>query len=200
MVANNFNIYIKREDLLILKEGSWLNDAIINYYMNLLMDRNNSKVYAMNTFFMPKLLESGHAGLRRWTKKIDLFSFDIIPVPVHVGRCHWCLAVIYLKNKSIQYYDSMGRPNNRVLQALESYLKEESLDKKKENLDTSDWRIENVLDCPKQQNDNDCGVFCCMFAEFITRNSPISFGQEHMPYLRHKMIIEIVNGKLILEN
>lgn len=204
MVASNFNINIKREDLLTLKDENWLNDAIINYYMNLLMERgrneNSPKVYAMNTFFIPKLLQSGHAGLRRWTRKVDIFSFDIIPVPVHVGEVHWCMAVIHFKNKTIQYYDSMGRPNNRVLEALEKYIKEESLDKKNANFDTSDWRKESMLNCPKQENGSDCGVFSCMFAEFITRNSPISFGQQHMQYFRQKMMFEIVNGKLILEN
>jgi len=69
---------------------------VINFYMNLLMDRgaqdNMPKVYCFNTFFYPKLMSGGHQSVRRWTKQVDLFSFDYILVPVHLGM-HWCLAV-----------------------------------------------------------------------------------------------------------
>lgn len=94
--------------------------------MHLIMERskNNSnlpKVYAFNTFFYPKLVTNGHASLRRWTKKIDIFSYDIILIPVHLGM-HWCMAVIDFRSKEVRYYDSMGAPNDRCLQALLYYL------------------------------------------------------------------------------
>ena len=50
------------------------------------------KVHAFNTFFYPKLMKTGHASLRRWTKKVDLFAMDIVLIPIHLGM-HWCLAV-----------------------------------------------------------------------------------------------------------
>lgn len=28
------------------------------------------KVYAVNTFFYPKIAESGHSAVRRWTRKV----------------------------------------------------------------------------------------------------------------------------------
>jgi sentrin-specific protease 1 len=108
------------------------------------------------------------------------------------------MAIVHLKNKTIRYYDSMGSPNNQVLRALEQYLIDESLDKKKQHFDTSCFKKENVLDCPKQNNGSDCGVFSCMFAEFISRDRPISFNQLQMPYFRNKMIYEIAQGKLML--
>lgn len=92
----------------------------------------------------------------------------------------------------------MGHPNHVVLEALQQYLKDESLDKKKVPFDMSDWSIECIRDCPQQKNGSDCGVFSCQFAEFISRDSPISFEQQHMPYFRRKMICEIGTGKLFL--
>lgn len=173
--------------------------------MNLLMERSELKksngypaVYAMNTFFIPRLLQSGYSGVKRWTRKIDIFSYDVIPIPVHVGQVHWCMAIIHLKNKTIKYYDSMGTPNPRVLAALESYLQEESLDKKKQNFDTTKFQIESVRNAPKQMNGSDCGVFSCMFAEYVSRNKEITFSQQHMPYFRQKMILEIATGKMLL--
>lgn len=92
----------------------------------------------------------------------------------------------------------LGHANVAVLNALNMYLQDESMDKRKIPFDTSDWTIECVKDCPQQRNGSDCGVFSCMFAEFISRESKISFDQQHMPYFRRKMIFEIINGKLIL--
>lgn len=160
-------------------------------------DQGLPSVYSMNTFFIPRLLQSGHGGVKRWTRKVDIFSYDVIPVPVHVGQVHWCMAIIHLKNRTISYYDSMGQPNSRVLDALADYLREESLDKKKKTLDLSDWRVESVKGVPRQNNGSDCGVFSCMFAEYITRDRDITFSQENMPYFRQKMILEISTGKLL---
>lgn len=69
---------------------------VINFYMNLLVERskdpNLPSVNTFNTFFYPKLRCSGYSTVRRWTKKMDIFAKDILLVPVHLG-VHWCLSV-----------------------------------------------------------------------------------------------------------
>lgn len=205
MVIQKFALNITRVDLHSLdwNKSSWLNDSVINFYMNLIIERSDAKtdlpkVYAMNTFFSTRLLEDGYSAVRRWTRKVDIFSKDLIPIPVHVGKIHWCMAIINFNEKSICYYDSMGNQNIPLLNALENYIKEESLDKKKLPFDFTGWKKECVQNVPRQQNGNDCGVFSCMFAEFITRNRPIIFSQSHMRYFRQKMVLEIATGKLLL--
>lgn len=164
------------------------------------MERSNSndfpKVYAFNTFFYPKLVSSGHAGLKRWTRKVDLFEKDYILIPVHLGM-HWCLATISPSEKAIRYYDSMGGRNQECLTSLRAYIEAESLDKKKAALDTSDWTVECVEDIPQQMNGSDCGMFACKYAEYIARRAKITFDQKDMPYFRRRMVYEIVTRKLI---
>lgn len=164
------------------------------------MERSNSgvlpKVYAFNTFFYPKLMSSGHGGLKRWTRKIDLFEKDFIMIPVHLGM-HWCLATVSPKEKAIRYYDSMGGRNKECLSSLKAYMEAESLDKKKVPLDTSDWTLECVEDIPQQMNGSDCGMFACKYAEYIARRAKITFDQKDMPYFRRRMVYEIVTRKLI---
>lgn len=203
VIINKFNLSIKRADLFTLTGTEWLNDEVINFYMNLLVERSEQnphlpKLYCMNTFFIPTLMSRGHIGVRRWTRKVDIFSFDIIPIPVHVGGIHWCMAIIRMSDKIIRYYDSMGNPNQPVLDALEKYLIEEAMDKKKMALDTTDWVKQSVTDCPRQMNGSDCGVFSCMFAEHLSRNAPITFSQSDMPYFREKMVFEISTGELLM--
>lgn len=38
--------------------------------------------------------------------------------PVNLGNTHWCLAVIFMQEKKIQYYDSMSGAGTRFLQGL----------------------------------------------------------------------------------
>ncbi|XP_017088110.2 uncharacterized protein Ulp1 isoform X2 [Drosophila bipectinata] len=204
VLISKFNMNIHRSDIRTLLGGKWLNDEVINFYMNMITDRSERRagqlpsVYAMNTFFVPRLLQNGHDGVKRWTRKVDLFSKDIIPVPVHCNGVHWCMAIIHMRDRTIRYYDSMGKPNQPVLDALEAYLRSESLDKRKKPFDTSCFRIESMPDVPQQTNGSDCGVFSCTFAEYITRDRPFNFSQEDMDYFRKKMVLEICGGELWL--
>lgn len=204
-LITKFSITIRRGDIQTLAGLNWLNDEIINFYMNLLTERSTEradagypKVYAFSTFFLPRLTASGHAGVRRWTRKVDVFAYDIIPVPVHVGGVHWCMAIIDFRDKSIRYYDSMLSKNPTVLNTLSDYLVDESRDKKGVPYDMSGWVCESLTNIPRQNNQSDCGVFSCAFAETITRNRPIKFSQQNMPYMRLKMVLEICQGQLIL--
>ncbi|KAH8301370.1 hypothetical protein KR059_001404, partial [Drosophila kikkawai] len=204
VIVTKFHLQISRYDIRTLFGGNWVNDNVINFYMELLNERSKKNagklpsVYAMNTFFMPRLLKHGFCTVRRWTKKVNLFSKQIIPVPVHFSGQpnHWSMAIIDMRHKTIRFYDSMGKRNDSALEALKMYLQQESVDKRKENFDTSDFKLETAKDVPQQYNGNDCGVFCCMFAEYITRDAPLTFTQAHMVAMRKKMILEILERKL----
>jgi sentrin-specific protease 1 len=123
VLVNMFSIPICRKDIQTLYDLNWLNDQIINFYMSLLCERSKDqkrspkKVYAMNTFFYPKLLNEGYSKLKNWTKKVDIFSFDLVLVPLHLGM-HWTLAVIDIKGSEVRYYDSMSGKNNECFKAL----------------------------------------------------------------------------------
>lgn len=201
VLAEGFGLRITRKDLFTLADLNWLNDEVINFYMNLLIARGTSsdkypKVHAMNTFFYPKLLSGGHSSLKRWTRKVDIFAQDLMVVPVHLD-IHWCMSIVDFRNKSIVYYDSMGSSNPKCLAALKQYLQDESLDKKKQPYDMNDWKLQSAKNIPQQMNGSDCGVFSCMFAEYACANKKITFTQDDMPYFRNKMVYEILKGKLL---
>lgn len=200
VLVEGFGLQITRKDIHTLAGLNWLNDEVINFYMNLLIVRgsggNFPKVHVMNTFFYPKLLSGGHSSLKRWTRKVDIFSKDLLVVPIHLGM-HWCMSIVDFRENSIRYFDSMGGVNPKCLNALRQYLHDESLDKKKQPYDTSKWTLECVKDIPQQMNGSDCGVFSCMFAEYITANKRLTFTQKDMPYFRNKMVYEILKSKLL---
>ncbi|NXN98509.1 SENP1 protease, partial [Rhinopomastus cyanomelas] len=202
VLSEAFRLTITRKDIQTLNNLNWLNDEIINFYMNLLMERSKEKglpaVHAFNTFFFTKLKTAGYQAVKRWTKKVDIFSVDLLLVPIHLG-VHWCLAVVDFRKKSITYYDSMGGINSEACRILLQYLKQESLDKKRKELDTNGWLLlsKRSQEIPQQMNGSDCGMFACKYADCITKDKPINFTQQHMPYFRKRMAWEILHRKLL---
>ncbi|CAL2047953.1 unnamed protein product [Caenorhabditis brenneri] len=196
-----FSIDIYRKDLLTLTGLHWLNDNIVTIYLQLICDRSVQhpeypKTYAFPTIFYTNIITKGYPSVRRYTRKIDLFSFEIILVPVHLGM-HWCMAVIDMVERKIELYDSLYDGNTDVLPALKKYIAEESLDKKKVEFDFSGWKIYQMEDIPRQQNGSDCGVFSCQFGECASRRQAPCFTQTNMPYFRKRMAYEIVEQKLL---
>ena len=80
---------------------------------------------------------------------------------------------------------------------MREYLEQESQDKRGIEYDTSDWECDTPK-VPTQENSYDCGVFTCMFMEYTARGQEFYFCQEHMPYLRTRISLEILNCKLKL--
>jgi len=200
VLVDAHKIQITVKDINTLKGLQWLNDEVINFYMQMIVTRSGQgklpKVYACTTFFYPKLKDGGHASVKRWTKKVDIFDHAIILVPVHLGM-HWCLATIDMQRKAVVYYDSMGGRNKACLQALAEYVKNEHLAKKGTSLDMTSWKLECAQDIPQQMNGSDCGMFTCKFAEYISRRARFTFSQRNMPYFRQRMIYEIVKNQLL---
>ena len=81
---------------------------------------------------------------------------DKVFVPINVKNEHWCCAVVFVQEKRIQLYDSMGWCGNGMiyLQHLLQYLKDEHEHKLGQPMqDVSDWRlVDNQNDTPRQMN------------------------------------------------
>ncbi|XP_076895700.1 putative ubiquitin-like-specific protease 1B [Bidens hawaiensis] len=199
------NITISGEVLRCLRPGAWLNDEVINLYLELLKEREKKepkkflKCHFFNTFFYKKLI-GGRTGydyksVRRWTSQrklgYSLLECDKIFVPVH-KEIHWCLAVINKKEKKFQYLDSLGGIDKQVMSVLAKYIVDEAKDKNGEDIDVSAWKQEFVTDLPNQENGFDCGVFMIKYADFYSRGLGLCFSQEHMPYFRLRTAKEIL--------
>ena len=197
-----FNMAITRADMRTLRDTQWLNDTVINFYMNLLMDRSQSQgypaLYAFSTFFYSKLKSGGYRSVRRWTKAVDLFVKDLLLVPVHLDE-HWSLVVTDLREKRIVYLDSMGHKRPDVLELIFHYLQEESKARRNVDLNPLEWKLSSMPaeEIPQQGNHSDCGMFTCKYADYISKGQPMTFSQQHMPLFRQKMVWEILHQTLL---
>lgn len=204
-VVSSFKIHITKTDLYGLTGQNWINDKIVEMYMQMVAKRSLTKtfinlhkprIYCMSTYFFLNLIMRGYDALQRWTKDVDIFSFDVILIPIHL-EMHWCVAVVDFRCPGVFYYDSMAGHNMPALSAILNYLKEEHLKRKGMELDLTNFAKEIVPDCPQQENGADCGIFACKVAEFISRDVPVNFSQDDMPYYRKRMVWEIVKQQLL---
>ncbi|KAI8144955.1 Sentrin-specific protease 2 [Fennellomyces sp. T-0311] len=187
-----------------LKPGVWLNDEIINFYMELIAIRSQSEnsekklpaVHCYSTFFCSTLREKGYSKVRRWTKRVDVFSKDLLFVPINYAY-HWTLGMIDMKQKTIQVYDSLNGAHDATLKLLLKYLQEEHQDKKNAPFDTSAWKTMAAKGIPLQENMSDCGVFTCTFAERLSRNHPFDFSQADMELIRKRMVLSIARREIL---
>ena len=127
---------------------------------------------------------------------VDLFSYDIVLIPIHLGM-HWSLAVVDFINKQLRYYDSLGGQNHSCLTRVRRYLVSEAAAKDKQQTDVSKWMDCTLTDIPQQHNGSDCGPFTCMYARFIASESPFTFTQQDMPTIRSHIICELLEGELL---
>ncbi|KAA1082505.1 Smt3-specific protease [Puccinia graminis f. sp. tritici] len=193
----------------------WLNDEIINFYGSLINlkshDQISSKalnVHCFSSFFMSQFDLGGHSGVKRWTRKINLFEKDLILFPTNLSNLHWVLGVINNRKKRFEYYDSLAGRNSDVLSKLRRYYQDEWQAKKSEDVDLTEWS-DYQPKVPLQSNSSDCGVFVCQFMYSLSQNliditsqegkdvSLFDFSAENMPYLRQKMVLEIIRKSFL---
>uniref|UniRef100_A0A8C1PG18 Ubiquitin-like protease family profile domain-containing protein n=1 Tax=Cyprinus carpio TaxID=7962 RepID=A0A8C1PG18_CYPCA len=168
VISKAFKLCITQGDLATLKEGCWLNDKVIDFYLSLLMKRNRNQL----------------GTVKNWTKTQDVFLFDLLFVPLHLGM-HWALAVIDFKSQTIQCYDSMGQRHDDICHMFLS------------RKDAS-WRLPGGPSAiPKWVNGNDCGVFVCKYADFLSQGKPLTFRPCDIPLFRKVMIWEIIPQKIL---
>ena len=94
--------------------------------------------------------ESGgcsYGSVKRWSKKVKstggcVFELDKLIVPVNVSNSRWCLAVAHVRERRLQYYDSMGGQGRRYPGGLRLFLQGEA---KKYNgdagVDVANWEV-----------------------------------------------------------
>lgn len=160
----------------------------------------------INSFFYAKLvsIKDRRAGsysydysrIRRWTRKDNVFAYDIMLIPINVQNVHWSLGVINFKEKTVSHLDSMGGSDMlSVCDNLLRWVRDEAQDKGVKDFDPEAWRTAEVK-VPQQNNSDDCGVFTCKFGDWVSRGwKQFTFTSEHMEYFRSRIAHELLMGR-----
>ncbi|MCI4383554.1 hypothetical protein PGIGA_G00027930 [Pangasianodon gigas] len=182
------------EDLSTLEDQNWVNDQVINMYGELIMDATNHKVHFFNSFFYKQLVAKGYEGVKRWTKKVDVFSKRLLLIPLHL-EIHWSLITVDVPKQNINFYDSQGILFKFAVENILKYIIAEAKEKKHAALQKG-WKMTVNKGIPQQKNDNDCGVFVLEYCKCLAFKEPLQFTQEDMPKVRKRIYKELCDCKL----
>ncbi|CAF3880691.1 unnamed protein product [Rotaria magnacalcarata] len=112
---NTIRFDLSCDDLLCLNEGEFLNDNIIDFYLQYvyykkLSQEDRQRTYLFNSFFYTRLTRKGNDDIfytsaaerrynrvKRWLRDVDIFSKDYLIVPIN-QTAHWYLVVIQFHN------------------------------------------------------------------------------------------------------
>lgn len=109
---------------------------------------------------------------------------------------HWTLAVAFIQDRVIEYYDSMGGCGERFLKAILQWLVDEAKEKKKVEIDKNSWHMRSGEHVPQQHNGFDCGVFTCVACDFISDGLPLQYQQRDMSFFRRSICASILRGSI----
>eukprot|EP00732_Lithocolla_globosa_P001651 Lithocolla_globosa_v1_NODE_862_length_3171_cov_19.417843.p2 type:complete len:372 gc:universal NODE_862_length_3171_cov_19.417843:1925-3040(+) len=193
-------------DFQTLKENEWLNDQVINSYLEISTRKNKKKqeIVALNSFFLPLLTKKGNLAMKseKFVKKLSLqlkqFKSTKVLIPAHFEIGHWALFAVDVQHCVIHYYDSLRWDCQEICQQIAGFFSQIS------TFSETDWRLQLHNSAPSQLNGVDCGVFVCGYIDQICRKgleddeSGWDFAREDIPHLRKHFACQLLTGNLFL--
>ena len=189
---------VHQDDFRRLGPEKKLNDNLLNFYFCWLRKNHvTPRIHVFNTYFYVNLANHGYESVSRWTKGIDLFTYDYIAVPMHSDE-HWNMAIIYnlpsiipidaghasnegnssksttndLPKPTIISLDSLGGNDNCGL--ARSHLKDYICKALKEvrGMDVDIDKIDDIQasGIAQQRNDYDCGLHVIFYMAMLMKN------------------------------
>ncbi|WPK27695.1 hypothetical protein PUMCH_005092 [Australozyma saopauloensis] len=195
-VVSAFSIDISTRDLGTLADGRWLNDNIIDFYLNMVTERYPG-VYCWTTHFFTTLKSKGYQGVARWAKrrKVNVTEKSLVITPINIMSTHWAVAIIDNEAATISYYDSLASKGNlNAVQLLQQYMTKES---ERLLVTPREYTLHPNMNTPQQLNGFDCGVFSCTVAKYISGKMPLTFTQDDMKTIRRRMAYEIIQKSFL---
>ena len=202
------DVTVRGFDMWRLRDAAFLGTDIIDVYMNILQKRNDKRVTSnpnlqrsrfLGGFFADMLAQNNtydYTRVRGWTKRFNVFSYNVLFFPVNLYSVHWTLLVINLRDKEMRFYDSMPSlyPNVPIkwFTYFKEWLKDEFRDKVSSSSSSSsssstsnnddEFGVEkfklfdsssgnttpynHMIDVPEQLG-SDCGVCTIVNADFL---------------------------------
>ena len=224
-IISKFNIDMTTSDLARLRPDIFLNDFIIEFYGEMLMEYDTKMCNAVpgriswflwSSHMMDKLLkavdDSDYADVVKWTyKHYSIFKIGNLMLPINISNHHWTLAIVYVEDKKIIYYDSYipkrstssNVKSNKYLDAILKWLEYES---HKPDVDIGsafgccdDWTL-SISDrtvTPQQRNGYDCGCFVIKMMDCFVRGDELNFTyNDIVGGFRKKVGTDIIRGHL----
>lgn len=148
--------------------------------------------------------ERGIYQYKNYLKRKDLTNARGIVIPYNKNRNHWVLYVVEFESTTITLVDSMASNRQKYVEsanvqfdAVRQYL----IDRKNlyptltPNFDDNGWKYKftDMMNTTQQSDRVSCGVFCCMYADMLQLNHPLTFPVGLQHWYRNYVTRQILN-------
>lgn len=183
-------------DFQTLLPGNWLNDKIINFYLELLKEYHKG-VYYFNTFAYPMITKKTGKDLHSCFDDTDFSQYHTFFIPIHT-QSHWSL--VLMRDNLVLGFDSMGEVPFNIIAKIKDFYVDVILKQDSRHSGFYSRPMNGMI--PKQTNGDDCGVFCCAYAKYYAVANPdyFRFDDCSIPHLRKQILYEILSGKILDNN
>ncbi|PPD68119.1 hypothetical protein GOBAR_DD35005 [Gossypium barbadense] len=167
-------ISISKRDVALLLPETFINDTIIDFYINFFFRKLADLDKGLSSACQ---LKAAFERVRKWTRKVDIFAKDYIFIPVNYS----CLADDGTENllnvPCILHMNSIRGSHRGLKNLFQSYLSEEWKERHGEAADDVPSNFLHLqfvqLEVPQQENSFDCGLFLLHYMElFLLQASP----------------------------
>ncbi|KAJ6370339.1 hypothetical protein OIU76_028585 [Salix suchowensis] len=180
-------VSISKRDVDLLRPETFINDTIIDFYIQYLKNKiqpdDRQRFHFFNSFFFRKLADldkgpsnacEGRIAFQRvckWTRKLNIFEKDYIFIPVNYSL-HWSLIVICHPGEVVH---SRGKDLcDKVVISMKSG--EKGIMRSVDDTLSKFLHLRFVpLELPQQGNLYDCGLFLLHYVELFLEEAPIDF-------------------------
>lgn len=160
--------------------SAWLNDDIVNDFLALIVNDLKALVIETGDGLVPVVhafpsqwytsASQDITKVKRWAGRKNLGGANMLNArllffPICDGN-HWRLIAIRPQQKKIEYLDSLNMPGQKYLSLARAYLRQELGDL----FVDSNW-TDVYGHSKKQVNGSDCGVFTCLNALALVRDT-----------------------------
>jgi hypothetical protein len=219
IVAFRRNDSVQYSSFSTLRGNTKVNDEVINFYLyHVLWERslvdlchessNTTFFLSFNSFFVQTLLgekdedpntrgKYNFDAVKKWHKKIKLFQYKHVCIPINDDNFHWTLAWIDVEGKKVTHLDSCCAENDnppcKKLHHLLHYLQDRANVEGYDDFISDSWKIiDDGKGIPQQTDSTSCGVFVCMFATLIKMGLPLKFSNDHAISFRSRIARELL--------
>ncbi len=204
----------RKSFLVCLKKKKWLLGDTIDFYVNIL-DRDNletdymvfstiSGAWAINGDYNDQHFK---VAIEKTFAGINVETVRHIYFPLHCNGNHWILIAVNLTTSAISLLDSISHFKVAVsmfslLDKVKTFMVGLYRFHSKMTLNSKDlqqhgkvvsWTLHS-MDCPKQDNGCDCGVFVIAALECLCGKRAFNFTQRDIPFFRLKIAATLLNS------
>lgn len=193
---SGYNLYVENIVKLVTPK-TWLPDVVLQNYIFLLVNSCSDTLNICTDTFASFQKEK-HRTVVNWLANNNLLKCSRVVILINPNKDHWALLVAHTSNGSIKSFDSFNRSYsyefNLVCEFLNlaySYIAQTT-----RRWRAISWKM-NLVICPRQKNQYDCGVFTCTNARCYLLGKIFDYSQSDTRLLRQRIAFELINTTIV---